>query len=61
MELSNAINIPQYLISRMENGKIKNPTTPTVCKLSKFFKVSMDYFLGEVEVKRPPKKIKVIY
>ena len=43
-ELGDLLNVGQRSISRYENG-VADPDLDTLCKLSKFFHVSIDYIL----------------
>lgn len=44
-ELSRITNIPQYVLSKIETRATKEPRLWTVCQLSKFFRVEIEYFM----------------
>ncbi len=51
-ELAFILNMEQYTISRLETGLTKEPSTYTLWKISKFFQVPMESFLGKLKIKK---------
>lgn len=57
-ELANAINTSQQNIGLYENGK-RNPKREILNRISKYFNVSINYLLGNSEIRNPEKEIEL--
>ncbi len=58
-ELSRVLQIPQYIISRLETGITKSPRIFTIYKIALFFKVPIETFLGEASYSKSKRKANV--
>lgn len=57
-ELAIAINTSQQNIGLYENGK-RNPKREILNRISKYFNVSINYLLGNSEIRNPEKEIEL--
>ena len=53
-ELGKILNVTKVAISNYENNR-RNPDHATLVKISNYFDVSIDYLLGNKDIKRVPK------
>lgn len=56
VDLGNVFNISQQTISSYENGS-REPDSELLKGLSKYFNVSIDFILGNSDIKEPAEKI----
>lgn len=56
VDLGNVFNISQQTISSYENGS-REPDSELLKGLSKYFNVSIDYILGNSDIKEPAEKL----
>ena len=54
-ELARALNITRSALSLYEIGK-REPDTDTIKKIAEFFGVSIDYLLGQTDIRNPHKE-----
>lgn len=55
-ELSEIIHIDKSSLSRFENGE-REPRTSVIVDIANFFNVSLDYLLGQSEIRNPEKLV----
>ena len=53
-ELAEKIHIDKSSLSRFENGE-REPRTSVIVDIANFFNVSLDYLLGQSEIRNPEK------
>jgi transcriptional regulator with XRE-family HTH domain len=58
-EVARAVQIDQGTYSRYERGE-RHPDSVTLSKLSKFFNVSIDYLIGNIDVPLSPGEIRFL-